>query len=683
MELARSTGEDVWRDEAAKLCDRIGATLAGSSTKPTRTLDVIGGEAGSLLGLLEVHQETGDAGPLHAARGLGDVLLAQARREPIGVSWDTQREAVFRNLLGLSHGAGGIALALLELYRYTGEPRHFFCAAEALRYEDGFLRAAGSPWPDMRCMEVAEHIFDGSVAELRKKVAAGTFDPGKPGVMDAWCHGAPGIGLVRERFLAVTGFDSYRTSVARAAEATMASLEGRAEASFSLCHGICGNAEVLDRLAPYLESGRDRAGLAVLAAARRGVDEVHLRGDRWRTGFPDGDVSVSLMVGEAGVGLFYLRLAAPEVPGVLLPGPPPPPRALELGEEVLLESAGWWRSLHFPRTTSVLRCAGVEPATVVDATPDGVVEGLERQVGTLPPAVQEAAGDALALEATTFALLCDRPPFVDSFIRALLRRRIELLGERGTRVVMAPSSRLLDTVYDWDALDAATPRLSDVARRATRYLIHRVHESYEVRRLSGLVAEMYSLLSEPIGVPALLDRLLAHLNAEGLLESSSGAEAEPVRERLMERLWQAYAAGEIEIVERFELLPRDIDSATCMRCGECCRLKISIPGDAAYAEFLREVLEEPLRAHYPQIEIRYQDDGATPHVVIDLGDCRHLRRGPEITCAIYERRPAFCARFNCVAWWREMRSVGTVVTAADRLIEKVARIRAVDPAGER
>jgi Fe-S-cluster containining protein len=393
------------------------------------------------------------------------------------------------------------------------------------------------------------------------------------------------------------------------------------------------------------------------------------------------------MVGEAGVGLFYLRLGAPEVPGVLLPGPPPPARALELGEEVLLESAGWWRSLHFPRTTSVLRCAGVEPATVGDPTPDDVVEGLERQVGMLPPAAREAAGDALALEATTFALLCDRPPFVDSFLQTLLRRGIELLGEHGTRVIMAPSSRLLETAYDWDALDAETPRLSDVERRGTRYLIHRVDESYEIRRLIGLVAEMYSLLREPIGVSALLDRLLAHLLAEGLLESSSGAEAEAVRERLLDRLRQAYAAGEIEIVERFELLPRDIDSATCMRCGECCRLKISIPGDATYAEFLREILEEPLRAHYPQIEIRYQDDRATPHVVVDLGDCRHLRRagprGPEITCAIYERRPAFCARFNCAAWWREMRSVGTGLTAADRLIEKVARIRAVDPTGER
>jgi hypothetical protein len=99
----------------------------------------------------------------------------------------------------------------------------------------------------------------------------------------------------------------------------------------------------------------------------------------------------------------------------------------------------------------VLRGAGVEPATVVDATPDGVVEGLERQVGALPPAAQEAAADALALEATAFALLCDRPLFVDFFLQTLLRRRIELLGERGTRVVMAPSSRLLQTAYDWDA----------------------------------------------------------------------------------------------------------------------------------------------------------------------------------------------------------------------------------------
>lgn len=689
LELARATGDDRWREEATGLCDRIGASLAGTSTTVDRRLDLLTGEAGSLLGLLEVHQTTGDAGALAAAGRLGDLLVARARREPAGVSWDTQRPAVFGNLLGLSHGAAGIALALLELYRHTGERHHFFCAAEGLRYEDGFLRPAGSPWPDLRCQAVAEHLVDGRMAELRKKVAAGTFDPGEPSAMDAWCHGAPGIGLVRERFLAVTGLDSWRASVARAAEATKAILESGEATNFSLCHGICGNAEILDRLAPHLEGGPDRARPVVLAAARRGLEEVHLRGARWFTGFPDGEASVGLMVGEAGVGLFYLRRAFPELPSILLPGPPPAPGGgFDAGEELLSEAAGWWRSLHFPRTSSALRCAGTEPAAVGDPTPDGLVEGLERQVGALAPASQATVRDALALETAAFALLCDRPPFVHSFVRSLLRRRLELLDEPGTRVVLAPSSRLCETAWDWETLDPAAPELAAVARRATLYLIHRVHESYEVRRLSGLAAEMYSLLAGPIGVATLLDRLLERLTAQGLLDSRSGAEAEAVRERLMERLRQAYAAGEIEIAEPFELVPGDVDSATCTRCGECCRIKVSIPGDAVYAEFLREILEEPLRAHYPEIEIRHQDDRDTPHVVVDLGDCRHLRRrvvpaGPEITCGIYERRPEFCARFNCVAWWREQRPVATRRTAADRLIEKVARIRSGNPGGER
>ena len=88
------------------------------------------------------------------------------------------------------------------------------------------------------------------------------------------------------------------------------------KANWSLCHGLAGNAEVL--LAGHDILGETWNGAAALAreVAHGGIERYAKRGHAWPCG-ARGDTP-NLMLGLAGIGHFYLRLANPAIPSILL-----------------------------------------------------------------------------------------------------------------------------------------------------------------------------------------------------------------------------------------------------------------------------------------------------------------------------------------------------------------------------
>ena len=87
------------------------------------------------------------------------------------------------------------------------------------------------------------------------------------------------------------------------------------QANYSLCHGLCGNAEVLREGADLLLQPGG-AGLAGTVAAH-GARAFGSQFEAWPCGVPGGSTP-GLFLGLAGIGHFYLRLARSEVPSVLL-----------------------------------------------------------------------------------------------------------------------------------------------------------------------------------------------------------------------------------------------------------------------------------------------------------------------------------------------------------------------------
>ncbi|WP_433392270.1 type 2 lanthipeptide synthetase LanM family protein [Micromonospora sp. KLBMP9576] len=248
-------GLELALDRLAALADDAGDT------------DVVDGLAGAVLAVLSCGARPQRATEL--AVRLGDRLLAAGPAPALG---------------GLSHGAAGMAVALFELWRVTGEDRYAEAGRAALEFDRSLFDPTSGNWADLR----------------------------RPGLLsNAWCHGAPGIGLSRVRIrqaLArrpLPGLDGLEAEIGVALRTTYAHGFGR---NHSLCHGDLGNLEL-----PLLLDADPAALGAVLDGVLRDV-----AASGWRCANPAGLDSPELMTGLAGIGYQLMRLARPRrVPSLL------------------------------------------------------------------------------------------------------------------------------------------------------------------------------------------------------------------------------------------------------------------------------------------------------------------------------------------------------------------------------
>jgi lantibiotic modifying enzyme len=263
-------------------------------------IDVISGSAGIIPILLRAWRRF-DCNELYeTAVAHGSRLLKSAVKSDTGWSWTTSQEPEQDNLTGYSHGVAGIICALLELGRATNDVRFVDAAKEGLKYERHHFSTDHGNWPDFR-----------SFGQPAKQPSYGM----------AWCHGAPGIGLSRLRVYQLLDNDSdVLAEVEVALKTTLASLAQpymAKQASFSLCHGLFGNAEF-----PLLASqilGRPELRRVAHDVACLGIESIAEHDMPWPCGTTFGKETPNLMLGLAGIGYFYLRLHdSSRVPSTLL-----------------------------------------------------------------------------------------------------------------------------------------------------------------------------------------------------------------------------------------------------------------------------------------------------------------------------------------------------------------------------
>jgi lantibiotic modifying enzyme len=295
IRLGELLGTAKWQERGARLLAEI------DFQTPDAGLDVMSGCAGAIPAILALSRRLARPALAEAAVQWGERLENAAVRSPEGWSWKTIDASIAgngRNLTGFSHGAAGIGWAFVELFAATRESRFQAAGEEAFRYERAFYSPEVQNWPDFRDY-------------LRA--------PGSPPVYGmAWCHGAPGIALSRLCAWRLTGSVQAREEAEIAAQSTRRALEspGAADSGFSLCHGCAGNADVLLEASRYLNA-RDLRELAV-KIADRGIEQFEAQRLPWPCGIPRAGETPCLMLGAAGVGYFYLRLASPETPSVLI-----------------------------------------------------------------------------------------------------------------------------------------------------------------------------------------------------------------------------------------------------------------------------------------------------------------------------------------------------------------------------
>jgi hypothetical protein len=512
-----------------------------------RGLDVIAGGAGAIPALLRI------AGPVDAemvtgiARNLGDHLIAVADHETGGWSWATMRSSSARNLCGYAHGAAGFGHGFLELYAATGEGRFLYAAEQAFLYERQFLSAEHSNWPDLRHTELGEYLFAGRTDQLRDRLRAGDpLPPYQPRYMSAWCHGGPGIGLTRLRAWELLRDPLYLDEARAAIQATLGSL-GLPHANYSLCHGQGGNCETLLVATEVLgePEWRERAAECAL----EGKAQYEDAGRPWPCGTLGAVNDPGLLLGEAGIGHFFLRLASPEVPSVLLVTPhtaSAPSREDGSYDEIRVRTV----NEHFRRTQEVMRHLGVEPpaleglggpgAAPVRSDAEWMHEAITARIAAETDDTRRAMlEDAFRLDAGRFDLVRANVDHTTEFLDALARLpEDEVAWAEGT-FQLSPRARLVHSTWDWTAwLEGGAqgePEADDVF-----HLLQVAGTRVTARQLSPFAA----LVLQSVEAGATLSEVASHVAAA--ISGDRAPDRDWLEARVEEQLRQAYRAGFVE-----------------------------------------------------------------------------------------------------------------------------------------
>ncbi|MBW4450417.1 MAG: type 2 lantipeptide synthetase LanM family protein [Spirirestis rafaelensis WJT71-NPBG6] len=269
------------------IASRGASLMTQESIASDRQFDTIAGSAGAILGLLSLYQASSDPAVLDRATALGYHLLINRTKSDSGFrAWATLEGKL---ATGFSHGAAGIAYALLRLYKITQETVFLEAAEEAIAYEHSLFSPSAGNWQDVR--------------------------ENKPSFMTSWCHGAPGIGLGRLGGLELLDTPEIRQEIVAAINTTQ---QFGLQNLDHLCCGNFGRMEVLLLAASKLshpELGNTiQKQAAWLVARAKQVGAFYL--------FPELPADVynpGFFQGTAGIGYELLRLAYPEsLPSVLL-----------------------------------------------------------------------------------------------------------------------------------------------------------------------------------------------------------------------------------------------------------------------------------------------------------------------------------------------------------------------------
>jgi type 2 lantibiotic biosynthesis protein LanM len=249
--------------------------------------DIISGSAGSILGLLALYNISTDSEILEKAISCGNHLLNN-RTTNLGYrTWATVNGKL---LTGFSHGAAGIAYALLRLYQATGETRFKEAAEEAIAYERSVFIPELNNWPDFRQPQTKDN----------------------PKCMCSWCHGAPGIGLARVATLDILDTPEIRQDIEAAITTTL---------NYGLSdidHLCCGN---MGRVEFLFTAGRKLNRPELVEAAMKLASQVVARAEeKGHYGYGSIlDFHPGFFQGASGIGYQLLRLAYPDqLPSVLL-----------------------------------------------------------------------------------------------------------------------------------------------------------------------------------------------------------------------------------------------------------------------------------------------------------------------------------------------------------------------------
>lgn len=263
-------------------------------------LDIVEGIAGAIPVLIKIQRKYPNKKLHQRILDLGDYLIEIAEKEEQGWSWRTLTHGQV-NLTGFAHGVAGFVYTFLELYQYSKEAKYLEAAQQGIAYEKAHFNEAAQNWPDYRTNGrvepmPADHVYP---------------------CVNAWCHGAPGIGLTRVRAFEVVGEAELRDEAYVAIKTTLQNTFLGNGHNCSLCHGTFGNADLLINASQTFQD--DQLWETAQQFGVQGIEAYAAPNLPWPNGVGNHFQISDFMLGLSGMGYYYLRLIDPkQFPSMLL-----------------------------------------------------------------------------------------------------------------------------------------------------------------------------------------------------------------------------------------------------------------------------------------------------------------------------------------------------------------------------
>ncbi|MFW0715528.1 lanthionine synthetase LanC family protein [Pedobacter sp. N23S346] len=273
--------------------------------------DLLSGYTGNLLVFTLLYHHSQNEQVKRLINLLLDRLVNEARVSETGLKWDyNQSKKSYDSMAGFSHGASGIAYVLMQLSVYFDAPGLLYLAEEALAYEMQYFHAPAKNWLDLR---IGNYNLSKPGAHLWQ---LDTFVSDMAGV-NAWAHGAAGVGLSRSLAFEFTQNEIYSKQCEDALERCLSDLEKSARPDFTLVSGYLG-------MIPLLMRYKNRQGVNdQISKMVGGAIKQYQKTNNYSEYLSCGEHDYGLFSGKAGAGYMLLQLllgdqfdsvAAPRLP---------------------------------------------------------------------------------------------------------------------------------------------------------------------------------------------------------------------------------------------------------------------------------------------------------------------------------------------------------------------------------
>lgn len=335
------TGAYRYIEEAIQLASYLEQGFSKGVVKD----DLLSGHAGNLLVLSYLYAHSKEQSLSGIIRQIADTLISHARIADAGLKWDNEKFA-YDSLTGFSHGAAGIAYALLETGRYFGDEALCYLGEQALAYEMQYYDAEKNNWMDLRVNSLQiphDEILNWNLESFKKRMSDAC----------SWAHGAAGASLARLQAFHITGNALYAEQARMGIQRTLQDLSTASRNNYTLCSGYGGHILLL------LKAGQVLGDMSLYAQAERHARDA-LRFFQ-QQGTYNSNAALShddpaFLSGLAGMGYLYLQFLLPYDGNTVL-HPLIPGHAKEHGISALYDIAKVKADIlgcHFKQTLSLL-----------------------------------------------------------------------------------------------------------------------------------------------------------------------------------------------------------------------------------------------------------------------------------------------------------------------------------------